>query len=330
MTLDWREREKKEREIKNKISSLRPEELEFIDSKISEHLKNRLRRWAANRWWRLFGSQGHSLATLEDESRFIESLDKVFTFPAPSHLIAQPSHARQEYTTKETTKRGVFQTITFYGPPVGRLLELMLYGFFEFNGKWIFINRSGQLPNGEKAPDQWHVLSEGTQPSDRLGVRITVAIRNCQGRKHHYPPPSAVFSSLPTTAKEHFADGFKAPLAHEDWLGWLANEVCHHPFDSTPTTVDLAGDYLLDSHPLMDLIANGKRISGTRVEPVNGNYFDCRPDNLASRSSRGRKMKCNSCRKPTTAKESDRVKDSTGSTFRICRACQAWAGRQRS
>src|SRR3546814_6863661 len=51
-------------------------ELEFIDSKISEHLKNRLRRWAANRWWRLFGSQGHSLETLEDESRFIESLDR--------------------------------------------------------------------------------------------------------------------------------------------------------------------------------------------------------------------------------------------------------------
>lgn len=300
----------------------------FIDSRISVYLKDGLRGWAAKRWWKLFGSQGQTLETLEDESKFIASLDRVFAFPSPSSLIAVPSHARQEYTTREVTKRGVRQEVSFYGPPVGRLLELMLYGFFGFNGRWIFINRSGQLPNGDKAPEQWHVLADGLQPSDRLGVRVTVKAR--WGRNQQ-PSPDAAFSELPTTIKEYLAADHGSPGTHKEWMEGLADGICN---GSVPTHyepsiyLELAGDYALDSYPLADLIANGKRVSGMRVEPINGNYFDCHPENLASRSSRGRKMACNSCRKPTTAKESNRVKDSTGSTFRICLACQAWAARQ--
>lgn len=327
---DWSDQERKEQQIKKRVHNLGPEDLAFIDNRISEHLKGSLRRWAAHRWWKLFGSQGHTLETLEDESRFIESLDRVFAFPAPGSLIAAPSHARQEYITREITKRGALQNVSFYGPPIGRLLELMLYGFFDFDGRWIFINRSGEFPNGEKAPDQWHVLSEHIRPSDRLGVRVTVTHRTFRGKKKHHPPPNTVFSGLSAIAKEHVAAGSKSPETHQEWLEWLAKELCHHPWDSPPTTIELAGDYALDSYPLTDLIASGKRISGIRVDPINGNYFDCRPENLASRSSKGRKMKCNSCRKPTTPTESTRVKDSTGSTFRICLTCQAQVRRLQS
>ena len=284
------------------------------------------RSWAVHHWWKLFGSQGHTLETLDDESRFIESLDRAFIFPAPSSLIAAPSHARQEYTTKEVTKRGIPQEVSFYGPPVGRLLELMLYGFFDFNGRWIFVNRSGQFPNGDKAPEQWHVLVDGLQPTDRLGVRVTV---NTGWRGRHHPPPNAAFSSLPAASKERAAADHGSQGTHQEWMEGLADRLCkRNHFSGLPTFIELAGEYALDSYPLTDLIANGKRISGMRVEPINGNYFDCHPENLATRSSRGRKMACNSCRKPTTAKESNQVKDSTGSTFRICLACQAWAARQ--
>lgn len=316
-------------EIKAKeAGNLSSEDLAFIDNQISGHLKDGLRRWAAHHWWKLFGSLGHTLETLDDESRFIESLDRAFIFPAPSSLITAPSHARQEYTTKEVTKRGIRQEVSFYGPPVGRLLELMLYGFFDFNGRWIFVNRSGRLSNGDKAPEQWHVLAEDVKPSDRLGVRATVKYR--RGRNYQ-PSPGAVFSELPTTVKAHLAADHGSPGSHKEWMEGLADGICN---GSVPTHyepsiyLELAGDYALDSYPLADLIANGKRISRMRVEPINGNYFDCHPENLASRSSLGRKMKCNSCRKPTTPKESNRVKDSTGSTFRICLACQAWAARQ--
>ena len=83
---DWLK--KKAREVHN----LSHEDLAFIDNRISGHLKDGLRRWAVHHWWKLFGSQGHTLETLDDESRFIESLDRAFIFPAPSSLIAAPSH----------------------------------------------------------------------------------------------------------------------------------------------------------------------------------------------------------------------------------------------
>lgn len=325
---EWEEKQRLLKKKAREVHSLSPEDLALIDNRIGANLKDGLRRWTAQRWWNLFGSQGHTLATQEDESRFIESLDRAFAFPAPSSLIAPPSHTRQEYTAREVTKRGIRQDVSFYGPPIGRLLELMLYGFFDFNGHWIFINRSGQLPNGDKAPEQWHALADGLQPSDRLGVRVTV---NTGWRGRHHPPPDAAFSGLPAASKEYAAADHGVRGTHQEWMEGLADSLCARTYLSGPPAfIQLAGDYAVDSHPLADIIANGKRISGMRVEPINGNYFDCRAENLTSRSSRGRKMKCNSCRKPTTAKESNRVKDSTGSTFRICLACQAWAGRQRS
>jgi hypothetical protein len=328
MTFDSSKWEKERNWLKKKareVRNLSSDDLAFIDSRISAHLKDDLRHWATHRWWRLFGSQGHSLKTLDDEARFIESLDRAFEFPAPSSLIAAPSHARQDYTVREVTRRGIGQKVSFSGPPVGRLLELMLYGFFDFDGRWIFINRSGQFPSGDKSPDQWHVLADDLHPSDRLGVRVTV---NTGWRGRHHPPPNAAFSSLPTASKECAAADHGSQGTHQEWMEGLADSLCERTYLSGPPTfLELAGDYALDSYPLADLIASGKRISGMRTEPVNGNYFDCRPENLVSRSSRGRKMKCNSCRKPTTAKESNQVKDSTGSTFRICLACQAWAGR---
>lgn len=201
----------------------------------------------------------------------------------------------------------------------------MLYGFFDFKGRWIFINRSARLPNGESAPDQWHVLAESVQPTDRLGIRATV---NTGYRGRHHPPPNKAFSSLPSASKEYAADDHGTLGTHQEWMEGLADKICKaSPWSNADAFLELAGDYPIDSYPLADFVANGERISGMRVEPINGNYFDCRPENLATRSSRGRKMKCNSCRKPTTTKESNRVKDSTGSTFRICLACQAWAGK---
>lgn len=328
MTIDWSEWEKERQQIKKKaaeVHDLSIEDLAFIDNRISEHLKGGLRRWAAHRWWKLFGSQGHTLSTLDDEFKFIESLDGAFPFPAPSSLLATPTHARQEYTTKAITKRGEPQEVSFCGPPAGRLLELMLYGFFEFNGNWIFLNRAGRFPNGEKAPDQWHVLAPSVQPSDKLGIRTTV---KAGYRGHHHLRPTKVFSELPTKTKEYVATEFGVVGTHRAWMESIADGLCEAGFNSKPPAVlELAGDYQLNSYPLAALIANGKRTSGKRVEPINGNYFDCRPENLTSRSSAGRKMKCNYCRKPTTAKESSRIKDSTGSTFRVCRTCQTQVGR---
>lgn len=326
MTHDWSEweKERKQREKKAKeVHRLDASDLALIDDRISGHLKDELRRWAAHRWWKLFGSQGHSLNTLEDESSFIRGLDTAFPYPSPSNLLAAPSHARQEYTTREITKRGDIRDVSFNGPPVSRLLSLMLYGFFDFQGQWIYLNRTGQYPNGEKAPEQWHVMC--ADPTDRLGIRVTV---NARYRGRHHPPPDAVFSALPSKVKEYVAADIDPTETHREWLEGIADILCKTKYDPRPPTfLELAGDYELDSYPLADLIANGKRTSGKRVEPVNGNYFDCRPDNLSSRSSVGRKMKCNYCRKPTTAKESSRIKDSTGSTFRICRTCQAQVGR---
>ncbi|MBF4557161.1 hypothetical protein H7698_13840 [Pseudomonas sp. p50] len=330
MTYDHSEWEKDRQWCKKKakeVCNLSPQDFAFIDNRISEHLKEKLRHWAAHEWWSLFGSQGHDLSTPEHESKFIETLDKIFVYPAPSSFLNPPSHNRQKYVVTGIAKRGgARQKIEFNAPPVGRLLELMLYGFFNFEGRWVFLSRLDQLPNETKKPQRWHVLEEGIQPTDRLGVRITVKT-GWKGR--HHPPPNAAFSSLPNASKEYAATDHGSPGTHQEWMEGLADDLCKgSPYSEPTISLELAGEYPMESYPLADLIANGKRVSGMRVEPINGDHFDCRPENLISRSSRGRKMLCNSCHKQTTAKDSGRVKDSTGSTFRICRACQAWAARR--
>lgn len=323
MTPDFSEWEKRRQWLKKKareVKNLSSEDLAFIDNRISEHLKDSLKRWAAQEWWSLFGSQGHTLSTLEDESRFIATLDKIFVYPAPSSLLEPPTHSRQMFTATEIAKRGgTRRKVEFYAPPVGRLLELMLYGFFDFEDRWIFLSRINRPPGKAPSLQQWHVLEKAIQPSDKLGVRVTV---KTGWRGWHQPPPNAIFSSLPMASREYVASHHGAPGTHQEWMEELALDLCKGSPRSEPTiSVDLAGEYPMESYPLADLIAQGEHISRKRTEPINGNHLDCRPENLRIRSSLGRKMQCRLCKKPTTPDASKRVKDSLGSSARVCIAC---------
>jgi len=323
MTFDYSEWEKKRQWLKKKageVHNLSPEDLAFIDNRISGHLKDRLKHWAAREWWSLFGSQGHTLSTPEDESTFIATLDKIFVYPAPSTLLDPPTHSRQKFTVTEIAKRGgARRKVEFYAPPVGRLLELMLYGFFNFEDRWVFLSRINRLPGETNPLQQWHVLEKSIQPSDRLGVRVTVKTGS---RGWHHPPPNTVFSSLPTASKEYAASNHGSPGNHHEWMEELAEDLCEgSPYSEPTISLELAGEYPMESYPLADLIAQGEHIARKRTEPINGNHLDCRPENLRIRSSLGRKMQCRVCKKPTTPEASKRVKDSLGSSVRVCIAC---------
>ncbi|MEB0119219.1 hypothetical protein QN391_00665 [Pseudomonas sp. CCI1.2] len=310
----WLKRKSKE------AGNLSPQDLEFIDTRIMENLKENLRHWAAQEWWKLFGSQGHMLRTPEDELNFIAALDKVFIYPTPSTFLTPPIQVRQKYTVTALAKRGgARQKITFDAPPVSRLLELMLYGFFDFEGRWIFLHRASQLSGQAKTRQQWHVLEEGIQPPERLGVRVTV---NSGWRGRHHPPANAAFSSLPTASKEYAAADHGSQGTHQDWMEGLADNLCEWtPWEGAAVSLELAGEYGMESYPLADLIAQGDHVGRKRADQINGNILDCRPENLKIRSSAGRKMRCSLCKKPTNNDSSKRVKDSLGSSVRICVEC---------
>ena len=314
----WRQAKAKE------ASRLSEDEIAFLDRVFAQRIKERLERQAARSWWTLFGSQGHSLETLEDEARFVCELDKVFVFPSASSLLSPANGARRSYTVPYRTKQGEQATTSFIAPTPSRLFELMLFGLFQYKGRWIYLSRQGSnATQHDSHPNQWMVLAETDSPHERLGLTITV--NTYRGRET--VSPSAVFSSLPARKKEELAADCGVEGTHEEWLQSIADNATKAGIREQTISALLAGQYATTGFPLAELIANGGHVPGKRVEVINGSPFDLRTENLRTRSSRGRKMVCNACHRPTTATESKRVKDSTGSSFRFCNACQKRAHR---
>lgn len=322
---DWyQERSWVEKKAKE-ASSLSAEDIAFLDRGIAQRIKEQLEQRAAYYWWKLFGLQGHSLETLEDEARFVCELDKVFVYPAPSDLLSPATGARQPYTVRYISKRGKQEIAEFIAPPPSRLLELMLYGYFRHRDSWIYLSRSskGGASSSGSQPGQWMVLPETARPSERLGLIIKV----CATPLHDSVPPGAAFSSLSDKAKIQLAGRIGSKGTHLEWLQSIIDNSTKQRLRGWGLSIYLAGEYPTDGFPLAELIANDGHISGKKVETINGNLFDLRPENLRTKSSRGRKMVCSACRKPTTAEDSRRVKDASGSSIRICRSCQAWGAR---
>lgn len=328
MTIDNSDLEKEERLIRAKAKETRhlsDGELAFIDDRIAEGLLKKLRSWAVHRWWQSFGSQGHTLETLEDEARFIAHLDTIFTFPAPSTFLCEPMHPRKLHTTLDISIPGRPREATFYGPPPARLLELMLYGFFHFQDRLIFLNRSSRSLKRGDAPDQWQVLPRDLQPTNELGIRAALWLRGGSG-KAYYSAPDSVFSNLPYTIKEQLALNAWSLDDHQLWMEQIADQALI-PIRSggrAQLSLELGGEYAPHgSYPLADFVATREQLTGKRAEPINGDYLDCRPNNLILRSSRGPRMKCSLCDKLTTARDSERIKTLSGSTARVCFKCQA-------
>jgi len=314
----WRQAKAKE------ASHLPEEEIAFLDRAFAQRIKERLERQAASSWWALFGSQGHSLETLEDEARFVCELDKVFICPSASSLLSPANGARKSYTVRYRTKQAEQATTTFTAPTPSRLFELMLFGFFRYEGRWIYLSRQGSnATQHEQRPNQWMVLAETDSPHERLGLTITV--NTYRGRET--VQPTAVFSSLSARKKVELAADCGVTGTHQEWLQSIADNATKAGIREQTISILLAGQYATTGFPLAQLIANGGPVPGKRVEVINGSPFDLRTENLRTRSSRGRKMVCNACHRPTTDAESKRVKDSTGSTFRFCNACQKRAHR---
>lgn len=319
---DWRQQRAWQQAKAKEASRLTEEEIAFLDRAFAQRIRERLEQQAATSWWALFGSLGHSLETLEHEARFVRELDRVFIYPSASSLLSPAIEKRKSYTVQYLSKQAERTTGTFIAPPPSRLLELMLFGFFRYRGRWIYLSREkGKTSQNYRHPSEWMALDPTERPIERLG--LTVTINTNQGRQT--APPNAVFSSLSESKRVALSRECGLPGSHQEWLQSIAdNAFKPRPRDQT-ISILLAGQYRTTGLPLAELIANGGHIPGKKVESTDGNLFDLRPQNLCTKSSRGRKMICNSCRRPTSAIESKRIKDSTGSTFRFCNACEAWA-----
>ncbi|PQO96757.1 hypothetical protein C5612_30170 [Pseudomonas frederiksbergensis] len=317
---DWEKEQSWLREKAREAGSLSAEDNAFLDKGIAQRIREKLERRAASQWWALFGLQGHKLDSLKDEAQFICGLDKVFIHPKPSNLLSPATGARRSYSVQYLTKQGEPATAEFIAPPPSRLLELMLCGFFRYGEHWIYLGRSTN--NTHYQPEQWIVLPDTDEPNERLGLKVEVS-----GLQTHIAP-GAVFSSLTNKGKMRLAEDFGSQGTHAEWLQSIVdNLTTSRPWDA-PLSVRLAGEYATGGFPLAELIANGTHIKGQKVEVISGNPFDLRPENLRTKSSRGRKMTCSTCKKPATAKDSEKVRDSTGSTLRVCRTCLDWAARE--
>lgn len=290
---------------------------------MSQAIKERIIDLVADRWWELFGSLGHRLDSTDDEEKFIAHLDKIITYPSASELIAPPRKDRISYGFRYSRAQGKLYRHELIAPPVARLLELMLHSFFFYSGRWIYLLRTqNRTAGGIKLPHQWWALPETTTPTDRLGVNVQL---NIKGRNYGWTQtqisPSNPFSGMSPTQKEDIAVEYGVMGDQDEWLEGIATLINKSSFRDGTVSIQFAGDYTSGGFPLAELIANGGHISGKKVEPINGNYLDCRPENLRTKSSRGRTMVCHFCRRPSTPTDSTRIKDSTGSSVRICHPC---------
>jgi hypothetical protein len=303
------------------IPALPPEDIAFLDQAIAQQLREEITKIAAQRWWNLFGSQGHRLDTIKDEENFIAHLDKVFSCPAASELLAPPSNERRSYSVHDVTRRGMSQRVEFSAPSASRLMELMLFGFFKYAGHWIYLFRTGdRTADGYKPPEQWWALPKTKAPSDRLG--ISIQIRGF--RLDASVSPASAFSDLSGEQRERLAVEFGRVGTHQAWLAGIVENIMRTIVHEQSLSIQFAGEYPSGGIPLAELIANDGHMAGKKIVPINGDFFDCRPENLKTTSSRGRKMVCRICQRPTTPNKSERIKDSTGSRVRVCHACATW------
>lgn len=261
-----------QRKLSRKASQLSDDEISFLDNGIAQRLKERLAKDAVYEWITGFNLQGHSLETLEDEARYVCSLDKAFISPAPSDLLSHATGVRKSYVEHYYSKRAVRTKVEFTAPTPARLLELMLYGFFKYQGHWIYLDRSTE---DERRPLQWMVLPEKASPVERLGLSVKIRTTFL----HECVPPHAVFSTLSSRNRVAFAEEFGSVGTHEEWL----QSIIQNATESSPIrgglSLLLAGEYPVESYPLAELIANGGHIPGKKVEAINGNLFDLRPEN---------------------------------------------------
>lgn len=306
--------------------SLTAEEEEYLDRELASKLRERMEYEAAVRWWQLFGVEGHSLDCLEAEAIFISHLDKIFKCPAASQFLTPTETKRRLHHGYHFSRQRVYHSVEFVAPPATRLLELMLYGYFPYENTWIYLDRRSELSSdGYRKPKQWLALPPGVIPRDRLGITIDI------GLGWHTPirsrSPAALFSSLRSSEKESLAREYGAEGSREYWLEQIVENMFAEKGCRSRVRVTYAGESEGRHLTLAELIAEGGRVPGKKVVMQDGDFLNCAPANLVTRSSRGRTMSCRTCRRPTTRDESELTKDSAGSSLRVCHSCLRWMTR---
>ena len=319
---EWaREREWLRKKARDARSLARSEE-EQLDYILAKRLKERIERRAAQLWWQLFGANGHRLDTIEHEESFIAHLSKVFTYPTAGQFISPADSLRRLYTTPQYSRRGRLQQVEFVAPSVPRLLELMLFGYFQFEDTWIFLDRRGKKhSDGTRRPKQWLALPRNTIPSDRLGIAIEIDLF---GGSIYSDNPGNLFSSLKASEKEHLAREYGSVGTHEDWLAAIVENIFFDKGYRSRIWISFAGEVNDKHQTLAELLANDGPVLGKKVVMQDGNYLNCALENLVTCSSRGRRMACSACFQLTTADQSQLLKDATGSSFRVCLSCMRW------
>lgn len=324
---EWERERKWLRKKAKDARSLTSAEEAQLDQALAKRLKDRIEKRASQLWWQLFGVNGHRLDSIEHEARFIAHLSEVFPYPAASQLIGLSETPRRLHTAFRfiRNRRVVNHEVEFLAPSASRLLELMLYGYFSFEDTWIFLDRRGERSaDGFKKPKQWLALPRGVTPTDRLG--ITIEITPFGNSRIRSGSPANLFSRLQPAEKELLAKEFGSVGTHTQWLEGIVENIFAESrswFRST-IRINFAGESDDQYQTLAELLANDGPISGKRVAMLDGNYLNCHPDNLVTRSSRGRRMACSICREPTTADQSQLFKDTGGSSARLCHACLKW------
>lgn len=307
--------------------SLTSAEEEQLDRGLAKRLKDRIEKRASQLWWQLFGVNGHCLDSIEHEAHFIAHLSEIFAYPDASQLIDLVETPRRLHTASRfiRNRRVVNQKVEFLAPPPSRLLELMLYGYFPFENTWIFLDRRGERSSdGFNKPKQWLALPPGVVPTDRLG--ITIEITPFGKGPIRSGNPANLFSGLQPSEKALLAKEFGSVGTHTEWLEGIVENIFAESRSWLRSTIriNFAGETDDQYQTLAEVLANGGPISGKRVAMLDGNYLNCHPNNLVTRSSRGRRMACSICREPTTTDQSQLIKDTGGSSARLCHACLKW------
>jgi hypothetical protein len=318
---EWHREQEWLRAEAKKARTLTADEERYLDAGLAKRLKERVEQEASLSWWQLFGVDGHYLDSEESEAQYISHLDKIFKCPAASLLIAPAQVPRRSYKAYHFTRKGTIERVEFTAPKVSRLLELMLYGYFPYEGIWIYLDRRRELTaDGFQKPKQWLALPPGVTPKDRLGITIEILI----GRRWVCSDtPQALFSNLDPAGKESFAREYGGVGSRSHWLECMTESAFYERGSRTKIRINYAGES--GQHlTLAELLANGGNIPGKQVMMQDGNFLNCYAGNLITRSSRGRRMSCHTCRMPTNRDHSEIVKDSFGSSLRLCHSCMAW------
>ncbi|MEN5033855.1 hypothetical protein [Pseudomonas sp. TWI929] len=295
-------------------------EEEFLDRELAIKLRERMELEASVRWWQLFGLEGHRLDSIEAEAQFIAHLDGIFKCPPASQFLTPTDSKRRVHHAYHFSRQRVYHGAEYLAPPTTRLLELMLYGYFPYWNTWIYLDRRSELSSdGYRKPKQWLALPPGEIPQDRLGITIEISV----GWRSliRSQSPAALFSSLKPFEKENLAKEFGAEGTHQHWLEQIAENLFAERGRLSRLSITYAGELEGDYLTLAELIAQGGRLPGKKVVMQDDDFLNCEPDNLVTRSSRGRTMACRSCRNPTTKELSTITKDSRGSSYRVCHSC---------